>query len=204
MTKPEIIKQTRDYIQKRMEGEGTGHDWWHVQRVVNSALTIGQAEGADLYVVELGALLHDIADWKFYDGDIEIGPRLAKEWLESLQADQVVVDEVEFIVCHLSFRGGKNITPMRTLEGKVVQDADRLDALGAIGISRAFAYGGSKARPLHDPYSPDETTIQHFYDKLLLVKDRMNTPTGRKLAENRHDYLEGFLKQFYAEWEGEA
>jgi uncharacterized protein len=214
----QVIAKTRAFARETLEQDSTGHDWWHVDRVTNLAKTIAAKEGADLFVVELGALLHDIADWKFHNGDTEIGPRITREWLAKQHVDEAVISEVEFIVRHISFKGGTNKTPMRSLEGKIVQDADRLDAIGAIGIARTFAFGGSKQRQMHNPEkSPQEyenfadfqksiaesTTINHFYEKLLLLKDRMNTKTGREIAQNRHEYLENFLKEFYAEWDGE-
>ncbi|HWQ99784.1 MAG TPA: HD domain-containing protein [Candidatus Methylomirabilis sp.] len=214
MDRPAVIQQTHDHVRLALEGEGTGHDWWHIERVRALALRIGAEEGADLFIVELGALLHDIADWKFHD-DEHAGPRATREWLSSLNADQAVVDHVCDIVRGISFKGAGVATNMETLEGRVVQDADRLDALGAIGIARAFAYGGSKNRPLHDPdvvptlhatfdaYRRDQgTTINHFYEKLLLLKDRMNTRVGKRLAEERHRYMEEYLERFFREWKG--
>jgi uncharacterized protein len=198
-----------------MSGEGSGHDWWHVYRVWQSAIRIGEGEGADLYVVQIAALLHDLGDQKFQGGDETVGPRMAREWLESLDAAPVVIDHVCEIIRDLSFKGANVQTPMRTLEGRVVQDADRLDAIGAIGIARAFAYGGHKGRELYDPNVPPEIhgsfeayksssapTINHFYEKLLLLKEGMNTDTARRAAEERHRFMESFLAQFYAEWEG--
>ncbi len=212
---PEILEQTEKYVRSLLEGEGSGHDWWHIYRVANLAATIGARESADPYVTRLGALLHDVADWKFHDGDDAVGPRKAREWLESLDADAETIDRVAEIVTDISFKGAGVVTTMRTLEGKVVQDADRLEALGAIGIARAFAYGGHANRVMYDPNVPPEmhanftkyktskgTTINHFYEKLLLLKDRMQTKTGRAIAEERHAYMEQFLEKFFSEWEG--
>jgi uncharacterized protein len=198
-----------------MEGEPSGHDWWHVHRVWKSALAIAREEGADGFVVELAALLHDLSDRKLNGGDLTLGPRVAREWLEAQGVDAETVEHVAEIIADLSFKGAGVPTPMRTLEGQVVQDADRLDALGAVGIARCFAYGGHKGRPMHDPeqrpemhqsaesyYANQGTAIQHFYEKLLLLAERMNTEAGRRLARGRHAFLEEFLARFYAEWEG--
>jgi uncharacterized protein len=197
-----------------MSGDSSGHDWWHIERVRQTALAIGLEEGADLFVVELAALLHDVADWKFAGGDHEAGPRAAREWLAQLAVAPAAIDHVAQIIAGLSFKGVGVKTPMQTLEGQIVQDADRLDALGAIGIARTFAYGGHKGQPIYDPESPPTmhgsfeeykrgggSTINHFYEKLLLLAERMNTTTGKRLAAGRHAYLEQFLEQFLAEWE---
>lgn len=212
----ELLSRTAAHVKAALSGEGSGHDWWHTCRVWNTARRIGQAEGADLLVVELAALLHDIADWKAHDGDSTVGPRAASNWLVSLGAESSVVEHVCRIVADISFKGSGVMQPELSLEGKVVQDADRLDAIGAIGIARAFAYGGAKGRLIHDPeLRPEEhqtaeayikstgTTVNHFYEKLLLLKDRMNTLAGRAIAENRHQFMETFLRQFYREWEGD-
>lgn len=211
------MERTEELVRERLMGEGTGHDWWHTDRVRRMALRIGAEEGVDLGVVELAALLHDLHDWKFNGGDEEIGPEAAAAWLRQNGADEETVGHVREIVATLSFKGHGVPTPMRTREGAVVQDADRLDALGAIGIARAFAYGGFKERVLHDPTVPPElhasaeryktstgTTINHFHEKLLHLRDRMNTETGRRIAAERHRYLEEFLARFHAEWAGEA
>jgi uncharacterized protein len=199
-----------------LSGEGSGHDWFHIERVRNVALAIAREEGADLFVVELAALLHDVADWKFAGGDHEAGPRAAREWLKSLGVPQPTIDHVTTVIAGLSFKGAGVETPMSTIEGRCVQDADRLDAIGAIGIARAFAYGGHKGRAMYDPDVPPQPhasfeaykkntgpTINHFYEKLLLLKARMNTETGKRLAEQRHAVLEEFLEEFFAEWVGE-
>jgi uncharacterized protein len=211
----EIIERTANHAKTVLSGDGTGHDWWHVYRVWKTAKRIGRAEGADLLVVELAALLHDIADWKAHGGDSSIGPKTAEVWLASLDLDPGVIDRVCQIITDISFKGANVEQPTLSLEGQVVQDADRLDAIGAIGIARAFAYGGSKGRMIHDPtcrptdhQTADSylnsvgTTVNHFYEKLLLLKDRMNTPAGRAMAEQRHQFMEDFLRRFYEEWEG--
>jgi uncharacterized protein len=211
----EILAQTTTHVRNLLSGEGSGHDWFHIERVRNVALKIAREEQADLFVVELAALLHDVADWKFAGGDHEAGPRAAREWLQSLKVDPEAINHVTEIIAGLSFKGAGVETPMRTIEGRSVQDADRLDAIGAIGIARAFAYGGHKGRALYDPAVPPQPhatfeaykknagpTINHFYEKLLLLKDRMTTNTGRRLAAERHNFLEEFLEQFLAEWNG--
>lgn len=217
MKKTQILSKTRQHIKTMMEGEGSGHDWWHVVRVVNNALTIADKEGGDKFVIELGALLHDIADHKFYDGDMTVGPRLAREWLTGVECDQNTIDEVVNIVENVSFKGGLNKHVMKTIEGKIVQDADRLDALGAIGIGRTFAFGGAMGKEMYNPGVQPSTfktiaevqkdlkqghTINHFYEKLLTLKNKMNTKSGRVLALERHEFMEKYLEQFYAEWEG--
>lgn len=179
------------------------------------AQRIGQAEQADLLVVELASLLHDIADWKLHAGDSQIGPEMAGDWLKSLDVDPAVSDQVCCIIADISFKGAGVEQPQLSLEGQVVQDADRLDAMGAIGIARAFAYGGAKGRFLYDPtvvpvehhtaeayLRSDGTTINHFHEKLLLLKDRMNTPTGKAVAQERHKFMESYLQRFMEEWEG--
>jgi uncharacterized protein len=211
----DIIQQTAEHVRELLSGEGSGHDWFHIQRVCRTALAMANDEHADLLVVELAALLHDVADWKFAGGDHEAGPREARAWLVSLGAPETVIDHVCEIIAGLSFKGAGVATTMRTLEGQVVQDADRLDALGAIGIARAFAYGGHKGRALYDPAVAPEShdsfeaykkstgpTINHFYEKLLLLEDRMNTASGKRLAAARHVFMERYLEQFFAEWEG--
>ncbi|MES2792030.1 MAG: HD domain-containing protein [Planctomycetota bacterium] len=211
-----IIDAAVRHIQDVLEGDSSGHDWWHIYRVWRMAVRLGTAEGADLFVVQLAALLHDIADWKFHNGDLTAGPRAARLWLESQQVVAATIDHVCEIIGHLSYKGAGVATDMPTLEGRVVQDADRLDAIGAIGIARAFAYGGHDGRALYDPEDPPEmhtsaqayrnsrgATINHFHEKLLLLKERMQTLTGKQLAAQRHTYMEGYLAEFHAEWEGE-
>lgn len=216
MNQSEIIKQTAAFVKSKFSGEGTGHDWWHMYRVWQISTTICKTEtSADRYVVELGALLHDIADWKFHDGNEEAGPRAAREWLESLNVDNDVIEQIEEIIRTVSFKGAGVASNMKTIEGKIVHDADKLDAIGAIGIARAFAYGGANERPIHEPNSKpqehatfeeykknDGPTTAHFYEKLLLLKDRMYTDTAKRLAEERHKYMVMYLEEFYDEWEG--
>lgn len=216
MTNNHLIEQTAQFARRTLAGDGSGHDWWHVYRVWQNAIHIGAGEGADLLVVQLGALLHDIADWKFNDGDMREGARVARRWLESRDVEPAIVDHVCHIVENVSFKGAGVANGMQTPEGFCVQDADRLDAIGAIGIARCFAYGGYKGREMYNPeiapelhetfaaYSASTNhSIAHFYEKLLLLKDRMNTETARRLAAGRHAYMESFLEQFLAEWDGQ-
>lgn len=212
----EIIRRVAVDVKTRLEGEGSGHDWWHTLRVWNLAKQIGERENADLFVIELAALLHDIADWKDHDGDVTVGPKVAREILDSHGVVVDVQNHVGDIIEHLSFKGAGVSSEMKTLEGKVVQDADRLDAIGAIGIARTFVFSGNRSRPMHIPDLPisenktkeeyiqkgGRTAINHFYEKILLLKDRMNTKSAKEIAEGRHQYTEEFLKQFFAEWEG--
>jgi uncharacterized protein len=208
-----IIELTRNHIRSLLENEGTGHDWWHIYRVWNNAKYIAKQEQANMLVVELAALLHDIADWKFNGGDTKIGAQKAREWLENLKVEPEIINEVCHIVENCSFKGANAPSEKLSLEGMIVQDADRLDAIGAIGIARTFAYGGHKGRALYDPniapqlhasfeeYKKNQSpTINHFYEKLLLLKDKMNTQTGKTLAEERHQFMEDYLKQFMNEW----
>lgn len=216
MALTELIARTADEMRRQTTGETSGHDWWHIDRVRRTARALAVAEGADADLCELAALLHDIADWKFHHGDDTAGPRAARTWLESLAAPANVIEQVCEIVNGVTYKGAGVDTRMSTLAGRCVQDADRLDALGAIGVARAFAYGGSIGRCLYDPDQPPELhadfaaykskqgpTINHFYEKLLLLKDRMQTATGRRLAAERHAYLEQFLQQFFREWHAE-
>ena len=212
-----IIQKTVNFVQATLTVAEAGHDWWHTYRVWQNTLQIAQQEKVDELVVELAALLHDIADAKFHGGDEEIGPRTAQQFLESQQIDKSVVEHVTNIVRHISFKGGNFEQGFHSPELAVVQDADRLDALGAIGIARTFHYGGFRNRLLYDPDVPPNLsmskeeyksskspTINHFYEKLLLLKDRMNTETGKQLAEERHRFMEHFLAQFYREWNSEG
>ena len=211
------IEAIVERVKEKMSGEGSGHDWWHVYRVWQNAIAIGQAEGANMYVVQLAALLHDIADWKFSNGDMKAGGRVSAEWLTALGVESDVVNHVSTIIDSLSFKGAGVDASMSTLEGKVVQDADRLESMGAMGVARTFAYGGYKGRPLYDPTIEPEVhtsleqyknsagpTINHFYEKLLLLKDLINTNHAKKLAASRHEFMESFLKQFFSEWSGQA
>jgi uncharacterized protein len=216
MDRPEILRRTADHARAVLSGDGTGHDWHHVDRVRRVALRLAKAEQADPYVVELAALLHDIADWKFHGGDEAAGSRATREWLTSLEVDANIVDHVTSIVAGLSFKGAGVATEMPTIEGRVVQDADRLDALGAIGVARTFAYGGHCGQPLYDPdivptlhadfaayKKPGGTSLNHFHEKLLLLQDRMQTASGRRWAEARHDYIAAFVARFLQEWHSE-
>jgi uncharacterized protein len=211
----EILRRTEAFVRERMHGEGSGHDWWHVDRVRRTALRLARDEGADPYVAELAALLHDVADHKFHDGDETAGPRAARAWLAEAGADAGTTDHVCAIIAALSYRGAGVPTPMATPAGAVVQDADRLDAIGAIGIARAFAYGGSRGRSMHEPEAAPELhdsfdrykasagpTINHFHEKLLLLRDRMNTPAARRIADGRHRFMQEFLGRFHHEWDG--
>ncbi|MFP6638011.1 MAG: HD domain-containing protein [Nitrospinaceae bacterium] len=212
-----IIDKTCQFVEEKLAGEGSGHDWWHIYRVWNLAKNIAGQEEANLKIVELSALLHDIADWKFHDGDETIGPKIAKQFLLNNQVEREVIDPVIEIIASISYKGAGVPTPMKTLEGKVVQDADRLDAIGAMGIARTFAYGGHKNRLMYHPDEPPVMhqsfeeykkskghTINHFHEKLLLLKDRMNTTSALRLAEGRHQFMQAYLDQFYEEWDGKA
>ncbi|WP_025665846.1 HD domain-containing protein [Aquimarina megaterium] len=217
MIEDQIISKTIDFVKDTLNGAEGGHDWFHIQRVFKNAQLISKEEEVDFFVVSLGALLHDIADSKFYDGDETIGPKIAADFLENLQVEPTVINHVVKIIKNISFKGGNIDQKFRSPELDVIQDADRLDAIGAIGIARCFNYGGFKNRTLYDPEiapnlkmskeeykSSTSPTINHFYEKLLLLKDRMNTKTGRKLAVERHQFMEQFLEQFYQEWEGKS
>ena len=212
-----IIDKTCKFVEDKLSGDGSGHDWWHIFRVWTLAKKIAVEEKAQVEIVELGALLHDIADWKFHDGDDSIGPAIAREFLNNQNVEPNVSDSVVEIISTVSYKGAGVATPMKTLEGKIVQDADRLDAIGALGIARTFAYGGYKNRLIYHPdekpvlhksyedYKKNEGhTINHFYEKLLLLKERMNTNTGKRIAEGRHKFMQSFLDQFYKEWDGFA
>ncbi|MDP2723974.1 MAG: HD domain-containing protein [Bacteroidales bacterium] len=211
----QLIEATTEFVKNQLRDAEGGHDWWHIYRVWKLAKTIGKAEGADGLVVELGALLHDIADAKFNGGDETLGPEMTRQFLVDQGVDRKVIDQVEAIVRDISFKNTFGREVQRTLELDVVQDADRLDAMGAIGIARAFNYGGYQGNVMYDPQLPPRvnmtkeeykkgksTTINHFYEKLLLLKDKMNTDTGKRLAEARHQYMLTFLDTFYREWEG--
>ena len=216
MNKKQIILNTIDFVKETLEGAEGGHDWFHIERVYKNALLIAKEEKVDLFIVQLGALLHDIADAKFYDGDESIGPKKAQEFLLSQQVEGEVIAHIENIILFISYKS--SFDPSKSFsspELNVIQDADRLDAIGAIGIARCFNYGGFKNRALYDPkiepnlemtkeqYKKSNTpTINHFYEKLLLLKDKMNTKTGQLLAKERHVFMEGFLHQFYDEWNG--
>ncbi len=211
-----IIDKTILFVKDKLQNAEGGHDWFHIERVYKNAISIAETETCNLTVVKLGALLHDIADSKFHDGDEEIGPQKARNYLESQKVSEEIIKHVIQIIENISFKGGNFEKQFTSKELEIVQDADRLDALGAIGIARTFNYGGFKNRSIYNPNIPpklnmskeeykksDAPTLNHFYEKLLLLKDKMNTETGKKLAQERHRFMELFLSQFYAEWEGE-
>ena len=216
MTNPDLISKTILFVKEKLENAEGGHDWFHIERVYKNAVLISKNEVCDVTIVKLGALLHDIADSKFHDGDETVGPRVAREFLESENVDEEIIAHVVNIIENISYKGGNFEKKFSSIELDVVQDADRLDAIGAIGIARTFNYGGFKNRALYDPnIAPissmtkeeykknDSPTLNHFYEKLLLLKDKINTETGKQIAQERHQYMQGFLSQFYAEWEGE-
>ncbi|HQX03853.1 MAG TPA: HD domain-containing protein [Flavobacterium sp.] len=211
-----IIDKTILFVKDKLQNAEGGHDWFHIERVYKNAISIAETETCDLTVVKLGALLHDIADSKFHDGDEEIGPQKARNYLESQKVSEEIIKHVIQIIENISFKGGNFEKQFTSKELEIVQDADRLDAMGAIGIARTFNYGGFKNRSIYNPTiapklnmskeeykKSDAPTLNHFYEKLLLLKDKMNTETGKKMAQERHRFMELFLGQFYAEWEGE-
>jgi uncharacterized protein len=214
-----VLKATEEYVRDELCRDSSGHDWWHVHRVRRLAIEIGRGEGADVYVVELAALLHDISDYKLNGGDHDAGPRVAFDWIVGKGETKAIAHAVSDIIATMSFSGGGDGRVMTSLEGMVVQDADRLDAIGAIGIARAFAYGGFAGQPMHNPTrqaatyataedyfsraSKEGTVVNHFYEKLLLLADRMNTECARRVARNRHIILESFLAEFLREWNAE-
>ncbi|MGI0106143.1 HD domain-containing protein [Salinimicrobium sp. WS361] len=213
MDKDQIIANTVDFVKEKLKNAEGGHDWFHIERVFKNAKIIAASEDVNGFIVALGALLHDIADSKFHNGDETIGPRIARQFLYEQQVPEDDILHVENIIKWISFKGGNEAQEFHSPELDVVQDADRLDALGAIGIARTFNYGGHKGRPIFDPdvkpnlhmtkeeyKASSAPTINHFYEKLFLLKDRMNTKTGKNLAEERHDFMVGFLEQFYKEW----
>lgn len=207
------IEKTVKFVKSELQNAEGGHDWWHIERVWKNARTIAINEPVNLFVVELGALLHDIADHKFTGGDESVGVMKARIFLQDISVDKDVIGHVEKIMANISFKGGNFKQDFFSMELAVVQDADRLDALGAIGIARTFNYGGYKGRELYNPLikpaigmtedqykNSHAPTINHFYEKLLLLKDRMNTETGRNMAEQRHRFMEQYLEQFFREW----
>ena len=212
----QIINNTILFVKNQLAQAEGGHDWFHIERVYKNALLIAEEEECNLTVVKLAALLHDIADSKFHNGDETIGPKVAREFLESQNVSEDIILHVIAIIENISFKGGNFEKKYLSKELEIVQDADRLDAIGAIGIARAFNYGGFKNRPLYNPniqpnlnmskeeYKNSESpTLNHFYEKLLLLKDKMNTKTGKKIAQKRHDFMVTFLSQFYSEWDGQ-
>ncbi|MDX8552406.1 HD domain-containing protein [Tenacibaculum sp. 1B UA] len=215
MNKEQIIQNTIEFVKETLEGAEGGHDFFHIERVYKNALLIAKDENVDEFVISLGALLHDIADSKFHNGDETKGPQKARVFLENQQVSEEDIIHVENIITNISFKGGNFKQNFKSLELDVIQDADRLDAIGAIGIARCFNYGGFKNRELYNPEVPPNLkmtkeeykkstapTINHFYEKLLLLKDKMNTTAGKAIAKERHTYMETFLNQFYNEWNG--
>ncbi len=213
MDQDQLLAAARAHVRERLEHDSSGHDWWHIERVVRLARRLAEEEGADVFLCELAALTHDLADWKLNADEAQALSDL-RAWLAQHGADEATTAATLEIITQMSFKGGGQ-PPMRTLEGQIVQDADRLDAIGAIGIARAFAYGGAKGLPLHNPEArprgqmtaeeyrrQQAATITHFHEKLLRLKDRMNTATARRMAAHRHAVLEDFLAEFQAEWAG--
>jgi uncharacterized protein len=210
------IEKTIDFVKRELQNAEAGHDWFHIERVWKTTKNIAKEENVNLEVAEFAALLHDIADAKFHDGDEEIGPRKAGDFLKSIAVDDSIIYHVQQIIRNMSFKSSLGEISFTSPEMLVVQDADRLDAIGAIGIARAFTYGGFKNRELYNPeIKPDiniskeaykkstAPTLNHFYEKLLLLKDKMNTPSGKRIATQRHEFMVQYLQQFYAEWNGE-
>ncbi|NQX85301.1 MAG: HD domain-containing protein [Flavobacteriaceae bacterium] len=216
MTNNQIIEITKNFVYDALYNAEGGHDWFHIERVYNNALMICKTESANHLIVALGALLHDIADSKFHNGDESVGPKIAQNFLHKHNVDNAAIEHVVNIIKNISFKTSLQAkVPFKSPELDVIQDADRLDAIGAIGIARCFNYGGFKNRKLFDPsikpnmtmtkeeYKKSEApTINHFYEKLLLLKDKMNTKTGKRIAQQRHEFMEQYLNQFYAEWDG--
>jgi len=209
-----LILATKNFVRQELANAEGGHDWFHIERVYKNALLIAEEEDVNLDIIALGALLHDIADAKFHQGDETVGPKKAQQFLQQQNVEPATIEQVIKIIENISFKGGNFQQQFHSKELAIVQDADRLDALGAIGIARTFNYGGFKNRKLYDPaIAPklnmtkeeykkgDNPTINHFYEKLLLLKDRMNTQKGKQIAQERHLFMEKFLEQFYAEWD---
>ncbi|WP_152286900.1 HD domain-containing protein [Flavicella marina] len=215
MNSNEIINQTILFVKETLKNAEGGHDWFHIERVYKNSILISKSETADQTVVQLAALLHDIADSKFHNGDESIGPKTARNFLQTLSLEHEMINHIVEIIENISFKGGNFETQLNSIEFNIVQDADRLDAIGAIGIARCFNYGGFKNREIYNPNIPPDLkmdketykkstapSINHFYEKLLLLKDKMHTNTGKKIAQQRHQFMEDYLQQFYAEWEG--
>lgn len=209
----ELINKTIELVKEKLEGTESGHDWFHIERVWKLSLKIQEKEGGDKFVIELAALLHDIADPKFHNGDETIATKIVTEFLTEQKVDQETITKVVFIIENMSFKNRNDAPKDLPLELKIVQDADRLDAIGAIGIARTFNFGGYKNNLMYHPdiqpklaQSKDEykksngTTINHFYEKLLLLKDLLNTKTAKEIAEHRHQFMLQFLDEFYKEW----
>jgi uncharacterized protein len=216
MINSDLVSKTIFFVKQKLENAEGGHDWFHIERVYKNALAISRNENCDELVVKLSALLHDIADSKFHKGDETIGPKIAREFLASENVPEETILQVVNIINNISYKGGNFEKVYHSKELDIVQDADRLDAIGAIGIARTFNYGGFKNRPMYNPSIPpnlhmskeeyknsEAPTLNHFYEKLLFLKEKMNTETGKQIAEQRHHYMETFLSQFYAEWDGE-
>ncbi len=216
MTAKNLINDTIAFVKKELENAEGGHDWFHIERVYKNAVLIANGENCDILMVQLGALLHDIADSKFHAGDETVGPKKTRLFLESKNVNETTIAHVVNIIENISFKVGHEAKKFRSLELDIVQDADRLDAIGAIGVARTFNYGGFKNRAIYTPEikpnlnmskeeykNSDAPTINHFYEKLLLLKDKMNTKTGKEIAAQRHNFMELFLNQFYVEWNGE-
>ncbi len=212
-----IVGKTECFVKEKLNNAEGGHDWWHIDRVRKTSLTIAEGENIDLTVLELGALLHDIADPKFHDGDEEVGPRTAVDWLKLLDLDRKSIEHIEKIIRNISYKNSFEDQAFNSKELQIIQDADRLDAIGAIGIARTFNYGGHKGFELYNPEidpvnfkskedykKSNAPTINHFYEKLLLLKDKMNTKKGKEMAQQRHDFMLKFLEQFYFEWDPSA
>ena len=212
MYKTLMIEKTKEFVKNKLYGEGSGHDWFHIERVYNLAKYIAQKENANFFIVEMTALLHDIDDWKFSKSN-DSNTTVTEKFLKSIEVDEESIKSIIRIIQTMSYKGGVVDSTQHTLEGKIVQDADRLDAIGAIGIARTFAYGGHKNRPIYDPSikpmdfkdlnevkNAENHTINHFYEKLLKLKDLMNTNTAKEIAEKRHKFMEDFLEEFYSEW----
>jgi len=217
MAEQTVIEAIADEVRAKLDGESSGHDWWHIHRVWQMARRLGQNYDVDMLVVELAALLHDIADWKFHGGDEMVGPRVARSILERHQVQEDVIRAVCSIISEISFKGARVPSEPSTIEAKIVQDADRLDAIGAIGIARAFAYGGYVRQTMHDPdtqpvihmskeedISNRSSTINHFHEKLFLLTERMNTRETKEIAQNRHEYMQAYILRFQKEWDGVA
>lgn len=212
MDKNLMIEMTKDFVKQKLYGEGSGHDWFHIERVYNLSKYIDEKENADLFIVEMTALLHDIDDWKFSKGT-DTNTTVTENFLTSINVSTDDINKIISIIKTMSFKGGVVDSSQSSIEGKVVQDVDRLDAIGAIGIARTFAYGGNKGRQIYNPSIPpiefasleqvkneENHTINHFYEKLLKLKDLMNTKTAKEIAEKRHKFMENFLEEFYSEW----
>ena len=208
-----LVAKIEQIVRAHFADDSSGHDWYHIERVWNMSKFLHSKEGGDLEVVELAALLHDISDHKLNGGKLNDGGNVAREILLSEGATPELANRVAEIIDHVSFKGAKVEDRMETIEGKIVQDADRLDAIGALGIARTFAYGGHNGQPMYDPEiqatmhdsfeayaSSKSSTIHHFYEKLLLLASRINTDSAKEIAQERHQFMENYLSQFYHEW----